>query len=179
MIAMESTLLLSATYEPIKVISWKRAVVLTFLGKVDVLEEYSREVHSPTTALRLPAVVKLHRYVKNLPRRVKFSRQNLYHRDNYTCQYCHRPHPSSQLTYDHVIPRSRGGQTSWTNVVTACIRCNLKKGDKLPHQANLPLLTEPREPKWLPVVGPSVGGDSAPSLWRTYLSWYELVPEVG
>lgn len=176
---MESTLLLSATYEPIKVISWKKAVVLTVLGKVDVLEEYAREVHSPTTSVRLPAVIKLHRYVKNLPRRVKFSRQNLYHRDNYTCQYCHRPHPASQLTYDHVIPRSRGGETTWTNVVTACIRCNLKKGNKLLHQVNYRLLNEPREPKWLPVFGPQLGLDSAPPPWRTYLSWYAAVPEVS
>jgi 5-methylcytosine-specific restriction endonuclease McrA len=176
---MESTLLLSATYEPIKVISWKKAVVLTFLDKVDVLEEYTREVHSPTTALRLPAVVKLHRYVKNLPRRVKFSRQNLYQRDAYTCQYCHKEHPSSQLTYDHVLPRSRGGQTSWTNVVTACIRCNLKKGNKLPNQANLKLLKEPREPKWLPTFGTTFGLDGAPEPWRSYLGWFEAVPEVG
>jgi 5-methylcytosine-specific restriction endonuclease McrA len=176
---MESTLLLSATYEPIKVISWKKAVCLMFLEKVDVLEEYTRQVHSPTMALRLPAVVKLHRYVKNLPRRVKFSRQNLYHRDEYTCQYCHKPHPSSQLTYDHVIPRSRGGQTTWTNVVTACIRCNLKKGNKLPHQANLKLLKEPHEPKWLPVFGPHLGMSSAPAVWHTYLNWFEAVPEVG
>ena len=176
---MESTLLLSATYEPIKIISWKKAVVLTVLGKVDVLEEYQREVHSPTITVPLPAVIKLHRYVKNLPRRVKFSRQNLYHRDNYTCQYCHRVHPSSQLTYDHVIPRSRGGQTTWTNVVTACIRCNLKKGNKPLHQVSFNLLKEPREPKWLPVFGPHLGMDSAPDMWRTYLGWYDAVPEVS
>lgn len=176
---MESTLLLSATYEPIKVISWKKAVVLMFLDKVDVLEEYTREVHSPTTALRLPAVVKLHRYVKNLPRRVKFSRQNLYQRDDYTCQYCHKVHPSSQLTYDHVVPRSRGGQTTWTNVVTACIRCNLKKGNKMLHQMNVRLLKEPREPAWLPMLGAQVGLESAPDVWREYLRWYGAVPEVS
>ncbi len=176
---MESTLLLSATFEPIKIVSWKKAVVLMFLEKVDVLEEHARTVHSPTRALRLPAVIKLHRYVKNLPRRVKFSRQNLYHRDDYTCQYCNTVHPSSQLTYDHVVPRSRDGETTWTNVVTACIRCNLKKGNKLPQQANLKLLKEPHEPKWLPVFGPHLGMDSAPSVWRSYLSWYEAVPEVS
>ena len=176
---METTLLLSATYEPIKIVSWRKAVVLMFLDKVDVLEEYAREVHSPTTTLRLPAVIKLHRYVKNLPRRVKFSRQNLYHRDGYTCQYCHTAHPSNQLTYAHVVPRSHGGQPSWTNVVTACIRCNLKKGNQLPQQANLKLLKEPREPKWLPVFAPHLGQDSAPSVWRSYLNWYEAVPEVG
>ncbi|NIP73423.1 MAG: HNH endonuclease, partial [Gammaproteobacteria bacterium] len=168
---MESTLLLSATYEPIKVISWKRAIVLLVLGKVDVLETYDTAVHSPSTTLQLPAVVKLHRYVKHLPRRVKFSRQNLYQRDNYTCQYCHKRHPSHQLTYDHVVPRSRGGQTTWTNIVTACTRCNLKKGNKLLHQVNFTLLAEPTEPRWLPAVGPLEATGSTPPAWHSYLSW--------
>jgi len=147
---MESTLLLSASYEPIKIISWKKAVVLSYLEKVEVVEHYERIVHSPSVSLPLPAVVRLHRYLKNLPRKVKFSRQNLYHRDNFTCQYCHQPQPAHQLTYDHVIPRSRGGETSWTNVVTACVHCNLKKGNKLLHQINYRLAKEPKEPKWLP-----------------------------
>ena len=146
---------------------------MLFLGKVDVIEKYNKEVHSPSITISLPAVVKLHRYVKHLPRKVKFSRQNLYHRDNYTCQYCHQSHPAHQLTYDHVVPRSRGGETNWTNVVTACIRCNLKKGNKFLHQINFNLLREPREPSWLPVLSPAVMMDSAPNIWRTYLLWNE------
>ena len=170
---MEATLLLSASYEPIKVISWKRAVVLSILGKVEVMERYASVIHSPSLSMRLPAVVRLHRYVKNLPRRVKFSRQNLYLRDNYTCQYCNRSHPSSQLTYDHIRPRSEGGATTWTNVVTACIRCNLKKGNKPLSQVNFRLLQEPREPRWLPVLAPMTGIESTPRPWHTYLAWYE------
>jgi 5-methylcytosine-specific restriction endonuclease McrA len=170
---MESTLLLSATYEPLKIISWKKAIVLFYLGKVEVVERYNRMVHSPTTAVPLPAVVRLQRYVKGIPRRVKFSRQNLYHRDNYTCQYCHKTHPSHQLTYDHVIPRSRGGETSWSNVVTACIRCNLKKGNKLLQQVNFQLLAEPREPRWLPIFAHNLGQQSTPHVWQTYLHWNE------
>ena len=170
---MENTLLLSATYEPVRIISWKKAIILTLLGKVDVLEEYALTIHSPSISLQLPAVVKLQRYVKYLPRKVKFSRQNLYHRDNYTCQYCHHPKPMSQLTYDHVIPRSRGGKTNWTNVVTACVRCNLKKGNQLINQINFRLLKEPAEPNWLPAFSPALGMDSAPSLWLTYLNWQE------
>lgn len=166
---MENTLLLSATYEPIKIISWKKAVTLFFLGKVDILENYTHTVHSPTLTMNLPAVVKLTRYVRTVPRKVKFSRQNLYYRDNYTCQYCHKPLPSSQLTYDHVVPRSKGGKTSWTNVVTACIRCNLKKGNKLLHQVNFKLLKEPREPRWLPVFSPTLRPESAPEVWQDYL----------
>ncbi len=170
---MESTLLLSATFEPLKVISWKKAVVLFFLGKVDVIERYDTTVHSPSTTINVPAVVKLRRYVRHIPRRVKFSRQNLFQRDNYTCQYCHKHHPANQLTYDHVVPRSRGGKTSWTNVVTACTRCNLKKGNKLLHQVNYKLLHEPREPSWLPGLAPGLVLRSAPSVWHTYLGWYD------
>lgn len=147
---MESTLLLSTAYEPIKIISWRKAVVLSYLEKVEVVEHYDRRIHSPSISISLPAVVRLNRYVRHLPRKVKFSRQNLYHRDNFTCQYCNKPKPAHQLTYDHVIPRSRGGKTNWTNIVTACIRCNLKKGNKLLHQINYRLLKEPKEPKWLP-----------------------------
>ena len=128
---MENTLLLSAAHEPLRIVSWQKAVTLFFLGKVDILECHEQVLHSPTHTMRLPAVVRLNRYVRPYPRKVKFSRQNLYFRDNYTCQYCHRHLPSSQLTYDHVVPRSKGGKTSWTNVVTACVRCNLKKGNKL------------------------------------------------
>ena len=170
---MESTLLLSATFEPIKVISWKKAVLLFFLGKVDVIERYNQMVHSPSVAIPIPAVVKLHRYVKRFPRKVKFSRQNLYHRDNYTCQYCRKSHPSHQLTYDHVIPRSHGGETNWTNVVTACIRCNLKKGNKMLHQINLKLLCEPSEPSWLPIMTPNLLSGTTPLIWDSYLNWNE------
>lgn len=171
---MSSTLLLSATYEPIKIISWKKAIVLYFLEKVEVIENYDRQmVRSPSIQVPMPSVVKLRRFVRNLPRKVKFSRQNLYHRDNYTCQYCHKPHPSNQLTYDHIIPRSRGGGTSWTNVVTACVRCNLKKGNKLLEQINYKLLKEPLEPKWLPVFSPNLAMDRAPTMWEPYLNWHD------
>ena len=170
---MEPTLLLSATYEPIKVIPWKKAITLFFLGKVDVIEKYNKLIHSPSISVSLPAVVKLHRYVKHMPRKVKFSRQNLYHRDNFTCQYCHKSHPANQLTYDHVVPRSRGGKTSWTNVVTACIRCNLKKGNKFLHQISFNLLHEPKEPAWLPVFSPHLATGSAPAIWQTYLKWHD------
>jgi len=166
---MENTLLLSASYEPLGILPWQKAITLYFLEKVDVLECYDVVLHSPTLTMNLPAVVKLNHFVRPFPRRIKFSRQNLYYRDNYTCQYCRKNLPTSQLTYDHVIPRSKGGKTSWTNVVTACVRCNLKKGNKLLHQINFKLEKEPSEPNWLPVFSSAMRPDSAPSLWRNYL----------
>lgn len=166
---MEHTLLLSHGYEPLKIISWKKAVILWFLDKVEVVEEYDDVIRSPSLTLPLPAVVKLHRYVKFIPQRVKFSRQNLFVRDNYTCQYCQKSHPPSQLTYDHVVPRSYGGTTSWTNIVTACKRCNHKKGNKPLHAVNFTLARDPVEPKWLPLFSPAFQTESAPPAWRTYL----------
>lgn len=167
---MRHTLLLSNGYEPLKIISWKKAIVLVYLEKVEVLEAYGEHVHAPSRALPLPAVVRLHRYVRYLPQRVKFSRQNLFFRDNYTCQYCHKPHPPSQLTYDHVVPRSYGGKTTWTNIVTACKRCNHKKGNKPLSQVSFKLLRDPIEPKWMPLFSPLIHSDAAPTVWRDYLA---------
>ena len=168
---MEHTLLLATTYEPLKIISWKKAVILTILRKVEVVEAYERMVHSPSLSLSLPAVVRLHRTIPRRPRTVKFSRQNIFFRDRYTCQYCNRPHPSHLLTYDHVWPKSKGGKTTWDNVVTSCISCNLKKGNKLPQSANLRPVKRPEEPKWLPNIALSLRVESAPPIWQDYLAW--------
>jgi 5-methylcytosine-specific restriction endonuclease McrA len=166
----EHTLLLSTAFEPLKVISWKRAITLVFLEKVEVLELYDRIIRSPSLQLALPAVVKLLTTVPRRPHRIKFSRQNLFYRDNFTCQYCQRPYPSHQLTYDHVIPRSRGGKTTWTNIVTSCIPCNLRKGNHLPH-GSLRLTRKPEEPRWLPTMSLAIRVESAPVVWQDYLAW--------
>ena len=166
----EHTLLLSTSFEPVKVISWKKAVTLVFLEKVEVLEFYDRIIRSPSVEFTLPAVVKLLKTVPRRPHRIKFSRQNLFFRDNFTCQYCKRPYPSHQLTYDHVIPRSRGGKTTWTNIVTSCITCNLRKGNRLP-QGPLRLQRKPEEPRWLPSLTLAIRKESAPRVWQDYLAW--------
>ena len=167
---MDNTLLLTAGYEPLKIINWRRAVIMVLLEKVDVIEEYARYVHSPTMSICLPAVVKLKRMVRRTPQRVKFSRQNIFYRDNYTCQYCHNAYPPHKLTYDHIVPRSQGGKTTWTNIVTACIRCNLRKGSKPLHDVNFRLLKNPEEPKWLPAFTPQFNVDAAPEPWRDYIA---------
>ncbi|MEE8395945.1 MAG: HNH endonuclease [bacterium] len=167
---MENALLLSAGYEPLKIIPWKKAVTLVLLHKVEVLEEYAAFVRSQSLKISLPAVVKLNRFLKPLPRRVKFSRQNLFSRDDYTCQYCHKAYPAQHLTYDHILPRSRGGTTTWTNVVTSCVRCNLRKGSKPLNALNYRLLKKPVEPRWLPQLSRVFHSDSAPQSWRSYLS---------
>jgi len=169
--ATARTLLLSQGYEPIKVISWQRAISLLFLGKVEVLEEYDQQLHSVTVVIKIPAVVRLLRAFRRHAKPVKFSRVNIYARDNYRCQYCGHKASISELTYDHVIPRSQGGTTEWTNIVSCCYECNRKKGGRTPKQAGMALLSHPHQPNWVPAVTIRISLKSMPEAWRDYLYW--------
>ena len=165
---MEPALLLNATYEPIKIISWKKAITLLFLGKVEMLERHDRDIRTMHRSYALPSVVRLTRRVKVTRKPVQFSRHNIYKRDDYTCQYCGKLHGPAQLTFDHVYPRSRGGEKSWMNIVTACQQCNRRKGNRTPEEANMPLLKTPKEPRWSPFsLDGSIG--HAPESWQAYL----------
>jgi 5-methylcytosine-specific restriction endonuclease McrA len=169
---MESTLLLNASFEPLKIIGWQRAITLLFAGKVEVIEEYSREVHSVTFSVKLPSILRLLKYVKvKKNRMVKFSRANIYARDKYTCQYCGKAYRSEELTFDHVIPVSRGGAKSWENIVTACIECNRQKGGRTPEEAGMKLIQRPTEPRWVPNFSLTLVFKNAPESWRDYLYW--------
>ena len=168
---MEQVLLLNITYEPLRVINWKRAITLLMLEKVEVLEEYSKEIHSVSFTIRLPSVIRLLRMVKRPKSLVKFSRQNIYARDKYHCQYCGGRFPSEDLTYDHVVPKYRGGKTEWNNIVTCCIRCNRKKGGHIPAEVGMKLIRQPFRPKWLPALKITIGFREVPQTWRDYLYW--------
>src|SRR6188508_1274800 len=139
MSAASRTLLLNSTYEPLKVISWQRAVTLLWLGKVEVIRSYERDIRSVTFKIRMPAVVRLIRFVRRKRPQISFSRRNLFARDENTCQYCAKRFESPELTYDHVVPRSQGGKTEWTNIVTCCVDCNRRKGGRTPPQAGMHL----------------------------------------
>jgi 5-methylcytosine-specific restriction endonuclease McrA len=167
--SMEWTLLLNSTFEPLKVVTWKKAIVMVTLGKVEVIEEYDRVIRGVCFSLRLPAVIRLNRFIKRRTPIVKFSRQNLYVRDRGKCQYCGHPFEHKELTYDHVIPRSRGGQTDWTNVVTCCTTCNLKKGGRTPEEAGMLLIRKPRAPIWIPLLPTCLGIKETPDPWKDYL----------
>jgi len=169
---MEHTLLLNATYEPLRVIHWKRAVVLLVQGKVEVLKVYNREIRGVSISFPLPSVLRLLRFVKtNNAHRVKFSRANIFARDNYTCQYCGKRFDTKDLTFDHVIPVARGGKKSWENIVTACWRCNNKKSGHTPAEVGMRLIKTPREPKWNPYITITFGLKNTPESWRDYLYW--------
>ena len=169
--AHTATLLLSQSYEPIKIISWQRAITLLFLGKVEVVEEYAHDVRSVTIVIKIPAVVRLLRAFRRHHKPVKFSRVNIYARDGYTCQYCGVRLAVSELTYDHVVPRSQGGATDWTNIVTCCHECNRVKGGRTPRQAGMQLRAAPVQPNWVPAVVIRVSLRSVPDAWRDYLYW--------
>ena len=169
---MQATLLLNASYEPLRIISWRKALTLLFAGKVEVIDEYDHEVHSVTFSIKLPSICKLVKYVRVKNRnRVKFSRANIYARDDYKCQYCGKRFPTEDLTFDHVIPAARDGKKTWENIVTACFRCNHKKGGRTPAQARMALVRLPTEPRWLPAYHITFRINSPPEAWRDYLYW--------
>jgi len=162
---MDHTLLLNATFEPMKVIPWQRALTLLVLGKVELVEPYAAVVRTVKLEFALPAVVRLRRYARH-DRRVALSRYNVFRRDDFTCLYCGaRPAPSS-LTLDHVVPRAHGGATAWDNLVTACGRCNARKAARTPEQARMPLIRRPTRPPSLPVVPVR---ETTPAPWLGYL----------
>jgi 5-methylcytosine-specific restriction endonuclease McrA len=168
---MNPTLLLNATYEPLQLISWQKALTLICLEKVEPLAHYEDSIRNAIDPLLQPAVVRLRRRVPWQNQGVRFSRRHVFQRDTYTCQYCGHVGAPKELTFDHVVPRSRGGETNWNNIVTCCRDCNQRKGDRLPHEANLTLSRRPVAPRWLP---PQVkdNGTSAPHpLWEPYLWW--------
>lgn len=137
-------LVLNLDHSPVAVVSPQKAIVLVLLEKANILSTYQLlEIRTVSRSFEYPAVIRLSQY-KNVPYRgVLLNRNNLFRRDNGECQYCgSRRH----LTIDHIIPRSKGGKTSWTNLVTACNRCNVNKGDKTPEQAGMVLKNEPFKP---------------------------------
>ena len=130
------------SYYPLSLWPWQEAVKAAYLDRVTILAEYDDVVRSPTTEIRIPSVVVLRDYVKP-QKRVAFTRFNLFLRDEFCCQYCGA---TGDLTFDHVLPRARGGVTSWENVVAACKRCNWQKDNSTPEEAHMPLLAVPFRP---------------------------------
>ena len=165
------TLLLTQGYEPIQIISWQRAVTLLALDKVDVVEQYDQLVRASSIVVNVPAVVRLRKAFRRHAKPVKFSRVNIYARDSYRCQYCGLKCTIDELTYDHVVPRSKGGRTTWENIVSACYTCNRHKANRTPAEAGMKLLTVPARPTWMPAVQIRVSARSVPDAWRDYVYW--------
>ncbi|GIL17577.1 MAG: HNH endonuclease [Oligoflexia bacterium] len=165
-------LLLNSSYEPMKIVGWQKALILWFQGKVEIVEYHNVFARSVSHSFPIPSVLRLKSYVK--PRSygaVRFCRENVYIRDNFTCQYCGVKFHTRHLTLDHVIPASKAGPKSWTNVVAACRGCNQTKANRTPEVAKMPLLKKPEVPNWLPTVELEFQTDRVPQVWLQYLQF--------
>ena len=169
--ATHRTLVLSQGYEPVEIVSWQRALTLMFLGKAEVIEEYDRNIKTTSLLIKIPAVVRLLKAFRRYRKPVKFSRVNIYGRDNYRCQFCGVKRSINELTFDHIIPRSKGGGTNWLNIVTCCGDCNRKKANRTPQEAGMKLLKQPMQPTAEPVLIVTLSRESVPDAWRDYLYW--------
>jgi len=161
-------LVLNASYEPINVCTVRRAAVLILKNRAEMLEKGGWALHAETLTLPRPVVIRLLTYVR-IPReahRRKITRRAVFARDRWTCQYCGRAR--GNLTVDHVIPRSRGGPSSWENIVTCCAPCNRRKGDRLPQQARMLPSRAPKAPS--PTIFIHVATPSIPAAWEQYLA---------
>lgn len=179
-------LLLNADYSPLSIISWQKAIIWSLRFEhnpkygIEIIDFYRNDYIAGVDKKHpVPAIAKTKRFFKINNQVVTFSRKNIFIRDDYTCQYCHRKYEISSLTYDHVIPKCKWNNdkhpvTSWTNIVTACTDCNRKKGNKTPKEANMPLDSLPTKPnknlKYLPITDMLLKiKEDIPSEWIEYL----------
>jgi len=144
-------LLLNQTYEPLNIVSLRRAIKLLVLLKAELVYfDENQLIKSSSISIPRPVVIRLKRYIHLKYREPPLTKKNILLRDNYTCQYCGTRKPP--LTIDHVIPKSRGGKDTWENLVTACVKCNAKKGDRTPEEAGMKLLSKPRKPTYFELI---------------------------
>ncbi len=165
-----TTLVLNASYESLGVVHWTDAVTMWSNDKCSILEEYDQVIRSAYVTMRIPAVVRLNNYVSKPVKDVKFSRAAIYTRDSYRCQYCGIHCSTNELTYDHVIPRSRGGKTTWENIVSCCYDCNSKKRARTPSEAGMTLRNKPVRPRATPKFEFQFVGRDFPEQWKDYVN---------
>jgi 5-methylcytosine-specific restriction endonuclease McrA len=168
---MSAVLVLNASYEPLNVISLRRAILLLLKEKAEVVEATEAHLRAERLEVTVPSVIRLVTYVPVPPRLpLPVSRRTVMARDSYTCQYCGAQPGKAQLTIDHVVPRSKGGGTTWDNVVAACAPCNRRKGNRSPEAANMMLQSKPERPRYLAFV--LLGDRGRNDTWHKYLAIY-------
>jgi 5-methylcytosine-specific restriction endonuclease McrA len=180
------TLVLNKSWTPINVTSVRRAVVMAFVDLAKIVDVQSYElfsfeswvkrgptngnvIHGVNISFDAPEVVVVKNYDKVSRGGVVFSRRNLFRRDRFTCQYCHARPGTEDLTIDHILPKSRGGKTTWENCVLACLNCNIRKGNRTPWEAGLTLHCKPKKPAWSPFYAFARRG-KRPSSWDAFIS---------
>ena len=164
----QEVLVLNSDFEPLNVCHMRRALVMVYLGKADILHSQDIVVATLYGDMSTPSVVKLKHHVRRPLPELKLSRRTVFARDDFKCQYCGII--AKDLTIDHVIPKRHGGKTSWENVVASCRKCNMKKSDKFLHQTAMRLMTVPKRPKYIPYISLTkylLGRKN--EVWRDYL----------
>lgn len=168
----QEVLVLNSDYEPLNICNIRRAMSLVMLGKVDVLHQNDKMLHSVSMNFTAPSVVRLKNHIRRPRPQLKMSRRSILARDNYTCQYC--GYRGNDLTVDHVIPKRLGGPASWENLVCCCKKCNGKKSDKTLAQFGSPLKRAPRKPKYVPFISFTKFLNGANNeVWRDYLPVFD------
>jgi 5-methylcytosine-specific restriction endonuclease McrA len=164
------TLVLDSTYFPVKIVGWQKAMILLITGRAEIVTEYEDSIiRSVSQSFQLPKILRLNNKHK-AQKKVKFTRMNVFWRDAFKCQYCLIQLPANNLTFDHVVPSSKGGGTTWENVVTCCPGCNTKKGDKSLQQAGMKLYKKPIQPDWSPQLCLRLKVDDP-------VEWYDWLPQ--
>jgi 5-methylcytosine-specific restriction endonuclease McrA len=158
-------LVLNQDYSPLTLCSIQRAFVLVFMSKVDLIDRYDDlQLNTVTDSFEVPAVIRLQKYISYPYKGVNLTRQNIFKRDGYSCQYCGT---KSDLTIDHVVPKAKGGKTIWKNIVAACRRCNTIKGDNKPSERGLALQRKPFKPSYISFIRDFSG--MVREEWKPYL----------
>lgn len=160
------------SYFPLSLWGWQDAIKAVFLDRVNIVAEYNLKVSSSSFEMKLPSVISLKKYI-SLSKKIPFTRFNLFLRDKFRCQYCNKKFKASNLTFDHVISRAKGGKSSWDNVVSACFRCNNKKGSLDYLEANMKLVRMPKQPTFheLQEAGKLFPPNYLHDTWSDFLYW--------
>lgn len=170
----QRTLLLDQNFQPLKVISWQKAMLLLFLEKAEIVGAYDNiQIHSGRQSFTLPSILRLMKKNKRSAQKVAFSKSAIFLRDNYECAYCGTKKSRSDLTIDHVVPVCQGGPKNFKNIVTACHPCNEKKAGRTPDQAHMPLRFEPHEPSWNPSFYIQVKKQDPLHQWKMFLPTFK------
>ena len=164
-ILSKKVLLLNSSYEPMMIINGKRAILLILLNKVDFVEKTNYLIRSESLQLSLPSVIKLKAYIYMNFKNIPLTRKNILKRDNYTCQYCGIV--CKNITIDHIIPKDKKGADTWTNLVSACSHCNLKKGNQFLNETNMQLIRKPNKPTHIYHMQKYISKEN--SSWKPYL----------
>ncbi len=170
-------LVLNQNYEPLNVTNVRRALSLLVLNKAEMLESDGAVIRSERLTLPMPTVVRLLSYVRRPPPVLKLTRKSIFARDDHRCQYCGRR--DGGLTIDHVVPKCRGGKYEWENLVTCCLKCNNKKGNRLPEEVGLRLIRKPRRPRYTPYISlPKFLAAYREGRWTKYLEPFVDIEEI-